>query len=256
MTKGALKKLLDKAVKKYNHKSFIDPDPISIPHQFSSLQDREFIGFWIAMLAWGNRTTIINSGKRLVELMDGAPYDFVLNHKEKDRKRFESFKHRTFQFTDSLYFLGFFQQYYQQHKSLEDAFCLENSNMKIRLEAFHDFFFSLRTAPKRTRKHVATPSRGSSCKRLNMYLRWMVRTDKSKVDFGHWKKIKPPELMIPYDVHVQRVALKLKLVSRKQADWKAVEELTNRLRELDPKDPIKYDYALFGMGLEMRGAGS
>lgn len=200
------------------------------------------------MLAWGQRKTIINKSVELFALMGNSPYDFIVNHKESDRKRFESFKHRTFQYTDTLYFLDFLQRYYQNNASLESAFC-QGDEMGERLINFHLAFFDAEYAPKRTRKHIATPQRKSTCKRLNMFLRWMVRSDKSAVDFGLWKKISPADLMMPLDVHVERVARSLGLLKRKQKDWLAVEELTGNLRRFDPADPVKYDFALFGLGV-------
>ncbi len=249
----ALKNYLDRAVARYNTPAFIADDPIGIPHRFSRLADREIIGFWVAMLAWGQRKTIINSALQLMERMDGAPYDFMVNHIETDRERFVSFKHRTFQATDTLYFLTFFQEYYRQHDSLEDAFARhltpEDATTEAALRGFHDLFFDHPYAPDRTRKHVATPARGSTCKRLNMFLRWMVRRDNAGVDFGDWHRISPAQLLIPLDVHVERIARQLGLLDRPQTDWKAVLELTENLRAFDASDPVKYDFALFGMGV-------
>lgn len=198
------------------------------------------------MLAWGQRVTIINKSKELFSLMGTSPYEFILNHKEKDRQRFENFKHRTFQYTDTLYFLEFLQWYYRKHKTLEEAFVV-SSDMKTTLTEFKELFFHLDSAPKRTQKHIASPAKKSTCKRLNMFLRWMVR--EGPVDFGLWKKINPSDLMIPLDVHVERVARQLGLLKRKQRDWQAVEELTNKLRSFDANDPVKYDFALFGVGV-------
>ncbi|MFN0213342.1 MAG: TIGR02757 family protein [Saprospiraceae bacterium] len=249
----ALKELLEEATLRYNRPAFITDDPISIPHRFSKLQDREIMAFWAATLAWGQRKTIIQSANRLAELMDNAPHDFVLNHLEQDRARFESFKHRTFQATDTLWFLEFFQNYYQKNSTLEIAFSRhlrpDDRTVENALRGFHNDFFDHPYAPERTRKHVATPARGSTCKRLNMFLRWMVRKDKAGVDFGLWKQISPAQLLIPLDVHVERVARQLGLLQRKQTDWQAVLELTQNLREFDPADPVKYDFALFGMGV-------
>jgi uncharacterized protein (TIGR02757 family) len=238
--------LLEGKHQQYNSVAFIENDPISIPHRFSKQQDIEIAGFFAATLAWGNRKSIIASGERLMEWMDYAPYDFVTNHEEQDLKRFLNFKHRTFNATDTLYFIEFFKQYYSRHKSLEDAFI---GKKESRLANFHDHFFALEDSPQRTRKHVATPLRGSTCKRLNMFLRWMVRKDSKGVDFGIWKKIKPSELLIPLDVHVDRVARKLGLIKRKQTDWQTVLELTENLKAFDAKDPVKYDFALFGLGV-------
>ena len=247
-----LKAYLDRCVETYHQPRFIEDDPISIPHRFTKLQDIEISGFWTAMLSWGQRKTIIQSAQSLIERMDGAPHDFVLNHREEDRQRFERFYHRTFQPLDTLYFLEFFQQYYRNNESLESAFTRflpeGTKNTEPALRGFHDLFFSLPDAPARTRKHVATPARKSTCKRLNMFLRWMVRRDERNVDFGLWKGMHPRQLLIPLDVHVDRVARRTGLLHRKQTDWQAVLELTEVLRKFDPEDPVKYDYALFGLG--------
>ncbi len=243
-----LKDFLESKVREVNVPDFIPNDPILIPHSYTHKQDIEISAFWTAMLSWGQRITIINKSKELFGLMDNAPYDFIVNHKEKDRQRFENFKHRTFQYTDTLYFLEFLQWYYNKHESLESIFA-QGSTMKKALEGFHELFFHLPEAPKRTTKHVATPIRKSTCKRLNMFLRWMVRRDKSGVDFGLWKSISMSKLMIPLDVHVERVARHFGLINRKQRDWQAVEELTQNLSQLDASDPVKYDFALFGVGV-------
>lgn len=253
MNPKKLKAFLDEQVFRFNVPGFIENDPIQIPHRFQRPQDIEITGFWVAMLAWGQRKTIINKSSNLIDRMGGAPYDFILNHKEKDRKAFLDFKHRTFQATDTLYFLEFLQNYYRQHDSLEDAFVRfmnpEDETMENALKGFHELFFDHPHAPQRTRKHIATPARKSSCKRLNMFLRWMVRKDNKGVDFGLWNRIKPSQLMMPLDVHVERVGRQLGLLKRKQRDWQAVIELTEQLKKFDPEDPVKYDFALFGMGL-------
>ena len=240
-------------VDRYNRPAFIESDPISIPHRFSRLQDIEIMGFWVAMLAWGRRQTIIDKAEELIRLMEGNPFEFVVHHSESDRKRFLDFVHRTFQPTDTLYFLDFFQRYYRKHDSLQQAFTRfmkpGSATVEEALSGFHRLFFNVPYAPKRTRKHVATPERKSSCKRLNMFLRWMVRRDEKGVDFGLWRDICPEQLLIPLDIHVDRVARSLELLQRKQTDWKAVLELTDRLRQFDPADPVKYDFALFGMGV-------
>lgn len=244
-----LKVLLEEKVQAFNQVDFIEEDPISVPHAFSLKQDIEIAAFWTAMLSWGQRVTIINKSKALMSLMDDAPYDFVLNHSEGDQKRFLKFVHRTFQPTDALFFLEFFKRHYLVYDSLESAFCLQRVDMKSRLTAFHNYFFDVEFAPQRTKKHVASPVRGSTCKRLNMFLRWMVRKDEAGVDFGIWNEIQPADLMCPLDVHVDRIARSLGLVQRKQRDWKTVEELTASLRQFDPIDPVKYDFALFGLGV-------
>lgn len=245
---AALKEFLDEKVQQYNQPGFIQDDPVQIPHQFKKPQDIEISGFFAATLAWGQRKTIIAKCKELMNLMDNSPHDFVLNHAERDLKRLASFKHRTFNTTDLLYFVHFFNQYYQKEKSLEQAFV--GRNMKERLTNFHKTFFALPDFPARTTKHIATPQRKSACKRINMYLRWLVRNDSNGVDFGLWKNISPAELICPIDLHVERVARLLKLIKRKPLDWETAEELTNALRKFDPNDPVKYDFALFGLGLE------
>jgi len=246
-----LKDFLDKKVDLYNNPSFIEDDPISIPHLFKIKQDIEIAGFWAAILAWGQRRTIINKCKELFEMMDFAPYDFVLNHSESDLKRLENFKHRTFNATDTLYFIHFFNHYYREHDSLESAFVLKNTDegVRNRLISFHHQFFALDDYPARTKKHVPTPERKSACKRINMFLRWMVRKDNKGVDFGIWNDINPSELICPCDLHVDRVARRLGLISRKQTDWQTALELTENLKKLDPTDPVKYDFALFGLGV-------
>jgi len=240
-----LKKYFDGLVEQYNHPDFIPADPISIPHLFTHPQDIEIMGFWSAMLAWGQRVTIINKSMELIELMDGRPHHFILHHTEEQRQRFALFKHRTFNYTDTLYFLDFFQRYYRKHESLEEAFIRNmnpsDENVKNGL---------------RTKKHVATPARKSRCKRLNMFLRWMVRQDQCGVDFGIWKKIRPDQLLMPLDVHVERVARKFELIERKQNDFLTVEELTRRLKQFDPKDPVKYDFALFSIGVLEKNKGA
>ena len=250
--KKDLKSFLDEKYEQYNHPGFIKDDPVCIPHLFTRQQDIEIMGLWAAVLAWGQRVTIINKCKELIGLMDNAPYDFILNHREKDLKRFLSFKHRTFNSTDALYFIEFFRFYYSKHSSLEDAFVStsRSSDVGPGLIAFHELFFSLEDHPHRTKKHISTPARKSACKRLNMFLRWMVRKDTKGVDFGLWKKIKPSQLICPCDVHVERVGRRLGLITRKQMDWETAVELTANLRKFDAKDPVKYDFALFGMGVE------
>jgi uncharacterized protein (TIGR02757 family) len=261
MKEKELKDFLDKRVDLYNQPSFIKDDPICIPHLFSKKQDIEIAGFFAAIFAWGNRTTIINKAKELMLLMDNAPYDFCLNHSSKELKKLTNFKHRTFNATDLLYFITFFKFHYSKHKSLETAFTPHPQPFSINgegsktlimediLTGFHHYFFSLEHVPARTRKHIATPERKSSCKRLNMFLRWMVRQDNKGVDFGIWKSISPSQLICPIDVHVARVAKKLNILERKQTDWQAAIELTEYLRTLDKRDPVKYDFALFGLGV-------
>lgn len=247
-----VKEFLDSKVEQFNRPGFITNDPISIPHRFSLKQDIEIAGFFAAILAWGQRITIINKTTALMELMDNSPHDFLIHHKLKDLKRFEKFKHRTFNGTDALYFIEFLSQFYKKHTSLEEAFLIQSSDQTVEqsLVGFHNLFFSLPDFPGRTKKHIATPQRKSACKRINMFLRWMVRKDKQGVDFGIWNKISPAQLICPCDLHVERVARKLKLIKRKQMDWETALELTTNLRKFDPLDPVKYDFALFGLGIE------
>jgi uncharacterized protein (TIGR02757 family) len=250
-----LKQLLDAKVCLYNKPGFIEKDPLCIPHSFSKKQDIEISGLFAATLAWGNRTTIINNCRKLMGWMDNAPYDFVKNHKDTDLKPFVHFVHRTFNATDLLYFMELLQFHYHAHDTLEVAFVTgrryEGENVEQALIYFHNYFFSIEH-PERTRKHVATPTRNSACKRLNMYLRWMVRKDKSGVDFGIWKKIAPAQLICPLDVHVARVAERLGMIDNIKSDWNNAVKLTARLKQMKPEDPAVYDYALFGLGAEER----
>jgi uncharacterized protein (TIGR02757 family) len=251
----ALKSLLDEKVLLYNTPAFIAADPISIPHRFAKPQDIELAGFFAATLAWGNRTTIINNCARLMQWMDDAPHEFILHHQPTDLKQMLGFAHRTFNATDLLYFIETLQRHYQRHSSLQDAFvtgdALNEANIESALIHFHNYFFS-GEHPERTCKHVSTPARGSACKRLCMYLRWMVRHDAAGVDFGIWKKITPAQLVCPLDVHVARVAHRLGLTTRTNADWRSALELTGVLRRWRPDDPAVYDYALFGLGMAER----
>lgn len=244
-----LKSFLDEKAGQYNNPSFIEADPISIPHQFSRRQDIEISGLFAATLAWGQRGTIIKKCRELMKLMDDEPYAFVVGHSPDDLKSLQHFKHRTFNLTDTLYFVEFLRWFYSRHDSLEDAFAVDPAadNIHDGLVTFHRLFFSLPDHPHRTRKHVATPERKSTCKRLAMYLRWMVRRDDRGVDFGLWRRISPAQLICPCDVHVDRVARKLRLVKRKQTDWLTALELTHNLRVFDRDDPVKYDFALFSL---------
>jgi uncharacterized protein (TIGR02757 family) len=246
-----LKDFLDSKVEQFNRPDFIELDPISIPHQYKRKQDIEIAGLLTAVLAWGQRVTVINKSKELLSLMDNSPHDFLLHHKLADLKPFEKFKHRTFNATDALYFVEALKVIYQKHATMEEAFLVSASEPHVGdgLINFHHLFFSLDDFPQRTKKHISTPERKSACKRINMYLRWMVRNDKKGVDFGLWKKISPSQLICPLDLHVERVARKLKLIKRKQVDWETALELTSNLKLLDPNDPVKYDFALFGLGI-------
>jgi uncharacterized protein (TIGR02757 family) len=248
MSKKKLKDFLDRKVDQYNQPSFIPDDPISIPHLFSVKQDIEIAAFFAAIFAWGNRTTIIAKSRELMELMNMKPYEFCLEKDPKKLKNLLLFKHRTFNPTDLLYFIDFFNFHYTKNNSLETAFTMHGSSIEEMLTGFHYYFFSLEDVPERTKKHISTPGKNSSCKRLNMFLRWMVRRDDRGVDFGLWKSISPSQLVIPMDLHVARVAKQFGLLHRKNTDWLAAIELTEQLREFDKNDPVKYDFALFPLG--------
>lgn len=246
-----LKSFLDEKVVQFNRPGFIENDPVSIPHRFSKKQDIEIAGLFAAVLAWGQRKTIIRKCTELMDRMDNDPHNFVLHHSSKDLKRFLDFKHRTFNETDALFFVESLKSIYSKSNSLEELFYVSPSESTIEkgLISFHHKFFEI-DHPRRTQKHLPTPERKSTCKRLVMYLRWMVRNDNKGVDFGIWKKISPSQLICPCDLHVDRVARKLKLITRKQTDWQTALELTENLKKFDPKDPVKYDFALFGLGIE------
>ena len=248
-----LKLFLDSKLALYNNAVFIKDDPISIPHRFTKKQDIEIAGFFAAVFSWGNRTTIINKSKELLQLMDNAPYNFCMQHTDKDLKHLLAFKHRTFNATDLLYFIAFFKMHYSKHDSLETAFTKwmhkKDKTVEKGLKGFYHYFFSLPDISERTRKHIASPEKKSSCKRLNMFLRWMVRHDDKGVDFGLWKNISAAQLICPIDVHVARVAAGLKIINSQQTNWDLALELTAFLRTLDKSDPVKYDFALFGTGV-------
>ena len=252
MRRDQLFDLLEFNFQKYNTPSFIESDPISVPHHFTKLQDIEISGFFAATFAWGLRKTIINKSLELMELLDFAPYDFIMNHADSDLKKLLKFKHRTFNSTDLLYFIHFFKKTYSIHNSLEALFIPieENTkNVKSGIDNFYMNFVSDDYFPSRTKKHLASPSKKSACKRINMFLRWMVRKDDAGVDFGLWTRIKARQLICPCDIHVEKVARKLGLIARNQVDWFMAEELTQNLKKLDPMDPVKYDVALFSMGM-------
>ena len=247
-----LKSFLDEKADAFNRPEFIVNDPISVPRMFSKKQDIEIAGFFAAVLAWGQRVTIIRKCTELMSWMDNSPHEFILHHRENDLRRFHDFRHRTFNGTDALYFIEALRSIYNRHASMEEAFAIPDAERTVErgLINFHHTFFSLPDHPHRSKKHLSTPERKSTCKRINMYLRWMVRDDRRGVDFGLWKNISPGQLVCPCDVHVDRVARKLKLIKRTQTDWLTALELTANLRKLDPADPVKYDFALFGLGIE------
>ena len=250
MTTKDLKEFLDSKVVEYNNPKFIESDPIQIPHQFSLKEDIEISGFLTSTIAWGNRKMIIRNANRMMDLMGYSPFDFVMNHSEKDLKGFESFVHRTFNGIDFQFFIESLKNIYKNHRGLESVFSQfpEDTNNKQTIHHFKKVFFEV-PHQQRTQKHVADPIKGSASKRINMFLRWMVRDDTTGVDFGLWKQIPMSKLSCPPDVHSGNVARKLGLLTRKQNDWKALEELDFSLRQLDPIDPTKYDFALFGLGV-------
>jgi uncharacterized protein (TIGR02757 family) len=243
-----LKDLLEHKFDLYNSKNFIIEDPISIPHAYNQKEDIEIISFLISIISWGNRKSIIKSGNKLREILGSSPIDFVMRFKEKDLKKI-NFVHRTFNKFDLIYFLKSLKNIYENHDGLENVFSknLNDEFMYNNISNFRKIFFSL-NHEKRTEKHISNPKKNSACKRINMFLRWMVRND-GVVDFGIWKKIKPSMLSCPLDVHTANIGRKLNLISRKQNDLKTVLELDQKLRSFDKNDPVKYDYALFGMGV-------
>ena len=252
MTAGDLRQFLNTKVDEFNQPSFIMEDPISIPHLFKNKQDIEIAAFFAAVFSWGNRTTIIQKTKELMTRMNMSPYEFCTNYDRKDFKRLKGFKHRTFSEADLVYFIEFFYHHYRGFTSLESAFSqwisCDDVNTENSLNGFKRYFFSLEHL-RRTEKHVSSPSQKSTCKRMNMFLRWMVRRDTKGVDFGIWQKISPSQLICPIDVHVARVARRLGLLKRKQTDWLSAIELTDNLKKLDANDPVKYDFALFSLGV-------
>jgi uncharacterized protein (TIGR02757 family) len=246
-----IKSFLDEKYLQYNNPSFIESDPISIPHGFTELHDREISGFLTAAIAWGRRDLILRSSRRMLELMDNSPYKFVMEASEDEILRFSRFVHRTFNGTDSIYFIRGLRHIYSSFESMEDVILYgmkDSGSVKDGLSHLRFIFFSL-PHEVRNEKHFADINGGAAGKRLNMFLRWMVRNDNCGVDFGIWKKIDPSVLYIPLDLHSGNTARRLGLLSRKMNDWKAVEELTAILREFDPSDPVKYDFALFGLGV-------
>ena len=250
MKVDVLKEFLEEKVDKYNRPEFIDSDPIQIPRQFNQKENIEIAGFLAATIAWGNRQAIIKNASRLMQMMENQPYEFITEGNSADFKKLSTFVHRTFNGQDCIYFMHSLKNIYKKHGGLQPVFetgYTTNQSIKSALNHFHNIFFEI--AGERTRKHVANVERGASGKRLNMFLRWMVRDDKRGVDFGIWNGIPASDLMLPLDVHTGNVARKLGLLNRKQDNWNAVEEVTSVLRNFDPEDPVKYDFALFGLGV-------
>ncbi|QMU66671.1 MAG: TIGR02757 family protein [Flavobacteriaceae bacterium] len=250
MNTSELKAFLDEKVALYHNPTFIDSDPIQIPHLFSKKEDIEIAGFLTAIISWGNRKMIIKSASKIMRLLDNTPYDFVINHSEKDITHLESFVHRTFNTTDLQYFIKSLRNVYKKYQGLENAFSIKDNttDYKTSISKFKRLFFEL-PHPKRTQKHISDPEKNSAAKRINMFLRWMVRDASMGVDLGLWKTHSSSQLSCPLDVHSGNVARKLTILHRKQNDWKAVSELDMSLRTFDSNDPVKYDFALFGLGV-------
>ena len=245
-----LKCFLDEKVLEFNGPDFIESDPIQVPKQFLDKEDIEIAAFLTASIAWGNRAAIIKNAQRLMALLDYQPLDFVLNASSVEMEGLQNFVHRTFNGSDCIYFIRSLRNIYKNHQGLQSVFETgfnKNRTVHAALAYFYHVFFEMKG--ERTRKHVSNVSKGASGKRLNMYLRWMVRKDKCGVDFGLWGGIPASELMLPLDVHTGNVGRKLGLLRRKSNDWKAVEEISASLKELDSEDPVKYDFALFGLGV-------
>jgi uncharacterized protein (TIGR02757 family) len=250
LNKNELKEFLDEKVELYNRPAFIESDPISIPHLFTKKQDIEIAGFLTATIAWGNRKMILRNANRMMELLDNSPYEFIINASDDEIEMIGRFVHRTFNSTDLIYFLKALQNIYRHKGGLETIFNTYQSEGSLlpAIHVFYNIIFEL-SHEKRTERHVSDPIKGSAAKKINMYLRWMVRKDNKGVDFGIWKSISPAILSCPLDVHSGNVARNLGLITRKQNDSKAVSELDTNLRELDAEDPVKYDFALFGLGV-------
>ncbi|WP_296637438.1 TIGR02757 family protein [Polaribacter sp.] len=250
MNKKELKLFLDEKVIQYNNQKFIQSDPIQIPHLFTKKEDIEIAAFLAATISWGNRTMIIKNATKMMHLLDNDPFDFVINHKEKDLESFNNFVHRTFNASDFKQFIRSLKHIYKNYCGLENALKIkdDSTNYQTTIHKFKKLFFE-ETQETRTLKHVSDPLKNSAAKRINMFLRWMVRNDKTGVDFGLWTTHNQAHLSCPLDVHSGNVARKLQLLKRKQNDWKALSELDKNLRRLDAKDPVKYDFALFGLGV-------
>lgn len=250
MTHKELKEFLDVKVDQYNLPFFLESDPIQIPHKFSAKEDIEISAFLTATIAWGNRKSIINNANRMMSLLDNAPFDFVQNHTASDLDQLKDFVHRTYNGSDFSFFIRSLKNIYTNHRGLEHVFAnnATKDSMQNSISEFKKVFFEI-PHPQRTTKHISDPLKGSAAKRINMFLRWMVREASTGVDFGIWKNISPSQLSCPLDVHSGNVARKLMLLKRKQNDAKALSELDVSLRKLDPMDPVKYDFALFGLGV-------
>jgi len=250
MKKTELKEFLDEKASFYENPDFIDSDPIQIPHSFTLKEDIEIAGFLSSIIAWGNRKMIINNAKRMMDLMGNSPFDFVMHHSEDDLANFDGFVHRTFNADDFRFFIQSLQNIYKNHNGLEAVLKPEDGidNYQLAIHNFKQIFFEVPHLP-RTQKHISDPKKGSAAKRINMFLRWMVRDAKKGVDFGIWKTHNAAHLHCPLDVHTGNIARKLNILKRKQNDWKSIQELDLTLRKFDKQDPVKYDFALFGLGV-------
>lgn len=245
-----IKEFLDEKVSQYNTLAFIESDPICIPHRYNLKEDIEISGFLTATIAWGNRPMIIKNASRLLGLMGNSPFDFIMNHDDLDLERFNGFVHRTFNEIDLAYFIKSIKNIYANYGGMEKIFSqsVTRDSTQSAIHEFNRIFFSL-PHPSRTSKHVSDPEKGSAAKRINMFLRWLIRSDDKGVDFGIWKTVSPSQLSCPLDVHSGNVARKLGLITRLQNDAKALAELDQSLRLMDKDDPVKYDFALFGLGV-------
>jgi uncharacterized protein (TIGR02757 family) len=250
LKKAELKDFLDEKVNLYNNPKFIESDPIQIPHLFSKKEDIEIAGFLTATIAWGNRKSIINNANKMMDLLDQSPFEFITQHQDSDLEKLSPFVHRTFNGNDFMQFIKSLQHIYNNHNGLEAVFAMhaETSSLQKSINEFKKVFFEIEHL-QRTQKHISDPLKNSAAKRINMFLRWMVRNDNNGVDFGVWQSLSPTQLSCPLDVHSGNVARKLGLLKRKQNDGKALSELDRALRKLDPIDPVKYDFALFGLGV-------
>jgi uncharacterized protein (TIGR02757 family) len=251
LSNNLLKEFLEEKYDQYNRPSFIESDPVQVPHLYQNPDDIEISAFLTATIAWGQRKSIITNAHRLMQLMGNSPFDFIMNADERQLDGLQKFVHRTFQGADCIFFIRSLRNIYINHgglKTLIESDYKQTSDIAEGLARFRNVFFEI-DGPARTKKHISDVSKGASAKRLNMFLRWMVRNDKRGVDFGLWNAVPSSALYIPLDLHTGNIARKLGLLSRKQNDWKAVKELTSHLREFDPNDPVKYDFALFGLGV-------
>jgi len=246
-----IKKLLDQKYNEFNNQSFIQTDPIQIPHRFSQKENIEISAFLTSIIAWGNRKMIINNANKMMNILDNNPIDFIQNASQKEIENLPDFKHRTFNEIDFKFFIKSLQNIYKNHGGLENVFTKgyqKNNTVKNSMIHFREIFFSI-PFPERTTKHIANVAKNSAAKRINMFLMWLVRNDNRGVHFGLWKNIPTSALMLPIDVHSGNTARRLGLLTRNANDWKAVEEISEQLRNFDPKDPIKYDFALFGLDI-------